>query len=111
MNEVIIVRYEKCEGCLYGKAPLASNAKEGIEEIAKDKGSIFYCHCHYRKRIFSDMNGHKTVCHGFYKANKDRFVDRIVRFSKKKGKFWQMFLKMKSGFGLFIINPTKEQAQ
>lgn len=40
------------------------------------------------------------LCRGFYDAHKDR-LPKQVRFTKKKGRFWQWWLGVKAGTALF----------
>lgn len=98
MPEILNVRSERCEGCLYRPEALASNRAEGIQYLKKHEDTYFPCHCHDSK-----AEGGEVLCRGFYDAHPDRLHARgVVRIKRKKGRFWQRFKKLAAGSGVFI---------
>lgn len=95
MSEIIVVRSERCEGCLFGKFAVVQNAKNAIKFLRDNPDPVFNCHCHH-----SDVTGN-VMCNGFYTAFKERFKDAVIRFTRKKGKKWQFWLKYPIGGGVF----------
>jgi hypothetical protein len=106
MPEIILVRKKCCEGCLYSATPAARDAEAGKEHMAREKNDLFFCHCHWRKW---DPSSQRVLCRGFYEAHNDRLPE--PRFTKKKGKFWQWWLKVKPGTAQFGTGTKKDPAQ
>lgn len=90
MAQVVIVRSEKCEGCLYSRNALDRDANESRKLIKEDKDLLFSCHC-----FSGEENTGFAMCRGFYDAHPERLPN--VRMTSKKGELWQRFLKAKKG--------------
>jgi hypothetical protein len=91
--QIITVRAEKCEGCLFGATPLIhkQDVKAAVNALREEKTQAFFCHCH--TKIFSNSPHNRIViCRGFYNAFTERFKSVTVRFTKKKGWNWQRYL-------------------
>lgn len=90
MSQIVIVREKKCEGCLYSPNALDRAAAESRKYLKDDPKLVFTCHC-----FTGNENVGSAVCRGFFDAHPERLPNS--RFTKKKGQYWQRFLRVPKG--------------
>jgi hypothetical protein len=76
----IMVRTQKCAGCLYGKTPVvgldAAIPHRRRMKVSRENQTLFPCHCH------TIQNGNAVACRGWYDASKNRFDTTKVDFTR-----------------------------
>lgn len=84
MSEIIYVREERCEGCLYSPNSIDHDPQRSRAILKADETAGFTCHCF----TGAEKTG-KAVCRGFYDAHGSRLEKFKIYFTKKKGQAWQ----------------------